>query len=73
MAYLLYCHALGQDCNYMTSAESCEEVLRRLLEHARIAHGLDNLPEHVSEGARGAVIHDRHTGTVRIPLARQWC
>jgi predicted small metal-binding protein len=59
MAYVFYCRTLGQDCDYMTSGDSEDEVLARMADHARTAHGMAELSEKQIERARKAIVRER--------------
>lgn len=41
------CAELGIDCNWEGSAETVEDLLKKVAEHARTAHGMKELNESI--------------------------
>ena len=57
MAKVLCCNDLMPGCAFEARGTSEEEVLGEAAEHAKIAHGMTEIPEEVVSALRGA-IHD---------------
>ncbi len=55
MAKVLKCRDIGFDCDAVCRAETEEEILQQAAEHAKTAHGLDNLTEEVIEKVKAAI------------------
>lgn len=52
---VLYCKDVGFDCGYVARAESEEELLQRVAEHAERDHQLTDLSDEVVEQVRAAI------------------
>ena len=57
MARRMDCRDVGQDCDFVARGDSDEEVMGQVAEHARTAHGMEEVPSELAEKAR-AVIRD---------------
>ena len=44
MARRMSCRDVGPDCDFVARGESDEEVLGQVAEHARSAHGMEEVP-----------------------------
>ncbi len=55
MAKTMSCGDVGPDCDFVARGESDEEVLEQVAEHARTAHGMDEVPPELAEKARAAI------------------
>lgn len=55
MAKLLRCRDVGFDCDAEVRAESEEELLRLVAEHARDVHGLEEVDDEVVEKVLASV------------------
>ena len=51
----LRCREIGFDCDAVVRAESEEEVMRQVAEHARKVHGLDNITDDTAEKIRSTI------------------
>ena len=56
MANVVKCKDLGFDCSFVVKAESEEELLGKVAEHAASAHGITEVTPELVEQVRG-VIH----------------
>ncbi|HEX7005378.1 MAG TPA: DUF1059 domain-containing protein [Trueperaceae bacterium] len=52
---LLYCKDVGFDCGYVAKANSEEELLKLVAEHAEREHRLTEIPEEVVAQAKAAI------------------
>jgi predicted small metal-binding protein len=50
------CGEIVPGCETKIRAESDEEILDRVAEHAREAHGMDEVPPHVAERIRAVIV-----------------
>ncbi|HVW85274.1 MAG TPA: DUF1059 domain-containing protein [Bryobacteraceae bacterium] len=55
MPKTLCCRDVGVDCDFQASGETVEEVLRQTSEHARTAHGFDDIPPELAEKVQAAI------------------
>jgi len=55
MAKVVRCRDVGFDCNGVVRAETDEEVLAQVAEHAKTVHGLENVTEEVVEKVRSVM------------------
>lgn len=58
MAKLLRCRDVGFDCDAEVRAESEDELLRKVTEHAREVHGLEDVDDAVVEKVLASVQND---------------
>jgi predicted small metal-binding protein len=58
MAKRMSCRDVGPDCDFVARGESDEEVMGRVAEHARTAHGMDEVPQELAQKARAAIRDD---------------
>ena len=47
MAKVLKCREVGLDCNFVARADTEEEIMKQVTEHANTTHGVKDLPEDV--------------------------
>jgi predicted small metal-binding protein len=57
MSKILRCREVGMDCDFEARGESEQEILAKAAEHARLDHGMNEIPEEVLTKVRAAV-HD---------------
>ena len=57
MSKIIRCSDLGFDCDGVVRAETEEDALRQVAEHAKTAHGIETVPPEVVAKARD-VMHD---------------
>lgn len=55
MTRILHCRDLGRDCEFVARAESDDDVLGQVDDHARAAHGVDRLPDDLRRRARDSI------------------
>ena len=55
MAKVLRCRDVGFDCDGVIYAETEEDLLRQVAEHAQTAHGIEEIPEEVVAKVRAAI------------------
>ena len=58
MARRMSCRDVGPDCDFVARGESDEEVMGQVAEHARSAHGMEDVPPDVAEKVRAAIRDD---------------
>ena len=52
------CRDVGPDCDFVARGESDEEVMGQVAEHARTAHGMDEVPPELAAKAQAAIRDD---------------
>lgn len=52
------CRDVGPDCDFVARGESDEEVMGQVAEHARTAHGMEDVPPELAAKARAAIRDD---------------
>ncbi len=55
MAKVIRCREVGFDCDGVIRAETEEEALKMVAEHAKTAHGLQDISEEVLEKVKAAM------------------
>ena len=55
MAKTMSCRDVGRDCAFVARGESEEEIMGQVAEHARTAHGIDEVPPELAEKAKAAI------------------
>lgn len=55
MAKTVNCRDVGVDCDFVAKGETEQEVLQQCAEHARTAHGMNELPAELSTKVRAAI------------------
>ncbi len=55
MAKTLSCRDIGVACDWHTSADTEEEVLRQTAMHTKEEHGMTDIPEDMVEEVRAAI------------------
>ncbi len=55
MARILRCRDVGMDCDFVARAETEEELLKKVTEHAEIVHNMKEIPEEVLAKVRAAI------------------
>ena len=55
MAKVLRCSDIGMDCDFVARAETDEEILKKVAEHAATAHDMKEIPEEVLAKVRAAI------------------
>jgi len=57
MAKVVRCREVGVDCDFEARGESEAEVLQQCAEHAKSAHGMDQIPPELAAKVQSS-IHD---------------
>ena len=57
MQKIVSCRDVGMDCDFEARGENEQEILQKCSEHARSAHGMNEIPNELAEKVRAA-IHD---------------
>jgi predicted small metal-binding protein len=55
MAKTMSCRDVGADCDFVARGESEEEIMGQVAEHARAAHGMEEVPPEVAEKVKAAI------------------
>jgi predicted small metal-binding protein len=55
MAKTVNCRDVGVDCDFTARGETEQEVLEQCAEHARTAHGMNEIPPELAEKVRTAI------------------
>ena len=55
MAKVLRCRDVGMDCDFVARAETEEEILKKVAEHAQTVHNMDEIPEDVLAKVRSVI------------------
>jgi predicted small metal-binding protein len=55
MAKIVNCRDVGVDCDFTARGETEQEVLQQCAEHARTAHGMNEIPSELAEKVRAAI------------------
>jgi predicted small metal-binding protein len=55
MARRMSCRDVGPDCDFVARGLTDEEVMGQVAEHARKAHGMEEVPPELAEKAMAAI------------------
>lgn len=55
MAKVIRCRDIGVDCDFEARGETVQEVLENCEEHARTAHGMDEIPAELVTKVKAAI------------------
>lgn len=55
MAKVIRCRDVGVDCDFEARGETVQEVLENCQEHARAAHGMDEIPAELVTRVKAAI------------------
>jgi predicted small metal-binding protein len=55
MAKYVSCREVGVDCDFEARGETEQEVLQKCAEHARSAHGMNELPADLAAKVRASI------------------
>jgi predicted small metal-binding protein len=55
MARTMSCRDVGPDCDFVARGETDEEVMGQVAEHARTAHGMEEVPPELAQKAQAAI------------------
>ena len=49
------CSDVGVNCNWTTTADSEEDIMKKIKEHAKNAHGFNEIPQDLAEKVKSAI------------------
>lgn len=52
---VISCRDVGVDCDFVARGQTEQEILQRCAEHARSAHGMNQLPPELIEKVRSGI------------------
>jgi len=55
MAKTVNCRDVGVDCDFTAKGETEQEVLQQCADHARTAHGMNEIPSELATKVRAAI------------------
>jgi predicted small metal-binding protein len=55
MTKVLSCKAVGVDCDWVGKGQTVDEVMAKATEHAKKAHGMNELPAEMVAKAKAAI------------------
>lgn len=55
MSKTMNCRDVGPDCDFVAHGETEDEIMDQVADHARTAHGIDEVPAELAEKARAAI------------------
>ena len=55
MSKVVSCREVGVDCDFEARGESEQEVLQKCAEHAKSAHGMDQIPADLAAKVRTSI------------------
>ena len=55
MALVVHCRDVGFDCDGVVRAETEEELLQQVAEHAKSAHGLEEVTDEIVEKVKSVI------------------
>ena len=55
MAKIVSCREVGVDCDFEARGESEQEILEKCAEHAKSAHGMDEISPELAAKVRAAI------------------
>ena len=55
MARTMSCKDVGPECDFVARGETDEEVMSQVAEHARTAHGMEEVPAELAAKAQAAI------------------
>jgi predicted small metal-binding protein len=55
MTKVLKCREVGLDCNFVARADTDEELMKQIAEHATTTHGVKDMPEDVVARVRSVI------------------
>ncbi|MFL6353184.1 MAG: DUF1059 domain-containing protein [Bryobacteraceae bacterium] len=62
MSKIVTCREVGVDCDFEARGETEQEVLQKCAEHAKSAHGMDEIPPELATKVRASM---RDEGTAK--------
>ncbi|MBA3789592.1 DUF1059 domain-containing protein [Patescibacteria group bacterium] len=55
MSKQMSCRDVGPDCDFVARGETEDEIMGQVAEHARTAHGFEEVPAELAQKARAAI------------------
>jgi predicted small metal-binding protein len=55
MSKVVRCREVGVDCDFEARGETEQEVLQKCAEHAKSAHGMDEIPPELAAKVRSSI------------------
>jgi predicted small metal-binding protein len=55
MPKTLSCRDVGVDCDFQATGNTNEEILAKAAEHAKLAHGFDDIPPELLDKVQAAI------------------
>lgn len=55
MAKTMSCRDVGVDCDFQAIGETVDEVMRQCADHAKSAHGIDEIPPELAAKVQSAI------------------
>jgi len=55
MVKMLRCRDVGVDCDAVIRAETEEELMRKVAEHAKTVHGMSEIPQDLARKVKAAI------------------
>jgi len=55
MAKVIRCRDVGVDCDFEARGQDVQEVLEKCTEHARLAHGMEEIPADLAVKVKAAI------------------
>jgi predicted small metal-binding protein len=59
MSKMVSCREVGVDCDFEARGETEQEVLQKCAEHAKSAHGMDEIPADLAAKVRASIRDDQ--------------
>jgi predicted small metal-binding protein len=59
MTKVIRCRDVGVDCDFEARGQTEQEVLKKCQEHARSAHGMDEIPAELAVKVKAAIRDER--------------
>lgn len=53
------CREVGMNCEWKTAGRDDEEIIERIRQHARVEHGLEQVPEDLIEKVRASLAEEK--------------
>lgn len=58
MAYKFSCKATGLDCDFTAEAETIEELMPKIAEHGKQAHGMTEISDETMQKVKAAITEE---------------
>ena len=59
MAKVMKCRDVGMNCDFEARGESEQEILQKAAEHAKSAHGIEQIPPELATKVRSVIREDK--------------